>query len=279
MKSIYILAIALLAFGTGYAQELYPYSEPASNNPAQSVSVKATAILHGEVHSDKTVQRYMPEVAFGLSKKLMVKAGANFSNMQQQNLKWEGGRIYAKYRFLSNDEMHKHFRMAVFGAGTYSRNYLNHNEINLAMGDQSGVQAGVIATQLWHKLALSGTVAWNEVLDTKRKNESLQGIYAYQALNYSLSAGYLLFPVEYKDYDQTNLNLYVELLGGRNFNLPGETYFVDLAPSLQAIFNSTAKLNVGYRFQLSSDIYRMIKNSVMVSFEYLFLNALKRKAK
>ena len=279
MKSIYILAIALLAFGTGYAQELYPYSEPASNNPAQSVSVKATAILHGEVHSDKTVQRYMPEVALGLSKKLMVKAGANFSNMQQQNLKWEGARIYAKYRFLSNDEMHKHFRMAVFGAGTYSRNYLNHNEINLAMGDQSGLQAGVIATQLWHKLALSGTVAWNEVLNAKRKEESLQGIYAYQALSYSLSAGYLLFPLEYKDYDQNNLNLYVELLGGRNFNIPGETYFVDLAPSLQAIFNSTAKLNVGYRFQLDSDIYRIAKNSVMVSFEYLFLNALKRKAK
>ncbi|RYZ62187.1 MAG: hypothetical protein EOO14_03000 [Chitinophagaceae bacterium] len=188
MKVISILAVALLFFGSSYAQELYPYSEPASNNPAQSVAVKATAFFHGDVHGDKTVQRYMPEVALGLSKKWMVKAGANFSNMQQENL------------------------------------------------------------------------------------------HAFQSLNYSLSAGYLLLPVEYKDYDQTNLNLYVELLGGRNFKLPGETYFVDLAPSLQAIFNSTAKLNVGYRFQLGSDIYRMTKNSVMISFEYLFLNALKRKA-
>ncbi len=221
----------------------------------------------------------MPEVAAGLSKNWMVKAGANFSNMHQNSMIWEGGRLYAKYRFLSNDEVHKHFRMAVFGTAAYSRNHLDHNEINLMMGEQSGVQAGLIATQLWHKLALSGTVAWNEVLDEKRKDKNLQGIYAYQAINYSLSAGYLLLPFEYKDYDQTNLNLYVELLGGRNINFPGETYYVDLAPSVQAIFNSAAKLNVGYRFQLGSDIYRITKNSVMISFEYLFLNALKRKAK
>ncbi|HEV7333574.1 MAG TPA: hypothetical protein VGN63_21250 [Flavisolibacter sp.] len=279
MKVIYSFVVALLAGISVSAQELYPYSEPASNNPAQSVTVKATAILHGDVHSERTLQRYMPEVAAGLSKNWMVKAGANFSNMHQNSMIWEGGRLYAKYRFLSNDEVHKHFRMAVFGTAAYSRNHLDHNEINLMMGEQSGVQAGLIATQLWHKLALSGTVAWNEVLDEKRKDKNLQGIYAYQAINYSLSAGYLLLPFEYKDYDQTNLNLYVELLGGRNINFPGETYYVDLAPSVQAIFNSAAKLNVGYRFQLGSDIYRITKNSVMISFEYLFLNALKRKAK
>lgn len=234
--------------------------------------------MHGDIHSSRTLQRYMPEVALGLSKDWMVKAGANFSNMHQQNMIWEGGRLYAKYRFLSNDDVHKHFRMAVFGTAAYSRNHLDHNEINLMMGEQSGIQAGVIATQLWHKLALSGTVAWNEVLDEKRRDKQFNGIYAYQALNYSLSAGYLLLPFEYKDYDQTNLNLYVELLGGRNINFPGETYYVDLAPSIQAIFNSAAKLNVGYRFQLSSDIYRLTKNSFMVSFEYLFLNALKKKS-
>jgi hypothetical protein len=86
-----------------------------------------------------------------------------------------------------------------------------------------------------------------------------------------------MLPVEYKDYSQTNLNLYVELLGGRNINFPDEKYFVDLAPAVQAIFNSTAKLSAGYRFQLSSDIYRLTKNSFMVSFEYLFLNALRKK--
>jgi hypothetical protein len=278
MRILFLFLAAIVVANRVGAQELYPFSEPASNNPAQSISVKATAIIHGDVHSERTLQRYMPEVALGLSKKWMVKAGANFSNMHQNKMIWEGGRLYAKYRFLSNDDVHKHFRMAVFGTVAYSRNHLDHNEINLMMGEQSGVQAGVIATQLWHKLALSGSLAWNEVLDEKRSDKNLQGIYAYQAINYVLSAGYLLLPFEYKDYNQTNLNLYVELLGGRNINFPGETYYVDLAPSIQAIFNSAAKLNVGYRFQLGSDIYRLTKNSVMVSFEYLFLNALKKKA-
>jgi hypothetical protein len=259
------------------AQELYPYAEPASNNPAQSLSVKAFAMAHSDQHSSRTLQRYMTDVTAGVSKKLMVRTGVNFSNMHQPGMQWEGARVYAKYRFLSNDDVHKHFRMAVFGLYGYSRNHLDHNEINLMMGEQSGVQAGLVATQLWNKLAISGTVAWNEVLDGLRLEKQYRDLYAYRAVNYSLSAGYLLLPVEYKDYSQTNLNLYVELLGGRNINFPDEKYFVDLAPAVQAIFNSTAKLSAGYRFQLSSDIYRLTKNSFMVSFEYLFLNALRKK--
>jgi len=219
----------------------------------------------------------MPEIMFGLNKNWMIHAGTNFSNMHQEELIWEGARLYAKYRFLSNDEVHKHFRMAVFAAGAYSRNHLDHNEINLMMGEQSGVQAGLIATQLWNKFALSATGSWNEVLNEERWDKSLQDVYAVRSINYSLSAGYLLLPFEYKDYDQTNINLYAELLGSRNINFDPEKFYVDLAPSVQAIFNSTAKLNVGYRFQLASDIYRLTKNSWMVSFEYIFLNALKKK--
>ncbi|WP_162944780.1 hypothetical protein [Flavisolibacter nicotianae] len=277
MKQILVVGFLLLG-GTAFSQELYPYSEPASNMPAHSISLKNTAVFHGDIHTARTLQRYMPEVMFGLSKKWMLHAGVNVSNMHQQSLVWEGARLYGKYRFYSNDEVHRHFRMAVFGAATYSRNHLDHNEINLAMGEQSGVQGGLIATQLWNKFALSATAGWNEVLDDLRSDKIYRDRYAFQAVNYSLSAGYLLLPFEYKDYNQTNVNLYVELLGGRNINFPLEKYYVDLAPSVQAIFNSTAKLNVGYRFQLGSDIYRLTKNSFMISFEYIFLDALKKKA-
>jgi hypothetical protein len=96
-------------------------------------------------------------------------------------------------------------------------------------------------------------------------------------VNYSLSAGFLLFPLEYTDYNQTNVNLYAELLGSRNINFPSERYYVDLAPSIQFIFNSTSKLNLGYRFQLSGDIDRMANKSFMISYEYIFLNALRKK--
>ena len=258
------------------AQELYPYTESASNMPSKSLSLKLSAMFGKGLHSDRILQRYTPEVMFGFNKKWMVHTSISFSDMHKNSFYFESARLYAKYRFLSIDDVHKHFRMAAFGVASYSRNHLDHNEINLS-GDQSGVQAGIIATQLWNKLAISGTVSATEVLDEERGKETVVPIYAFQSLNYSLSAGYLLLPVEYTSYKQTNLNLYVELLGGRNLDYDLEKYYVDLAPAIQLIFNSTSKLNLGYRFQLKSDIYRLMKNNFMISFEYIFLNALRNK--
>jgi hypothetical protein len=94
-------------------------------------------------------------------------------------------------------------------------------------------------------------------------------------MNYSLSAGYLLLPFEYVDYRQTNLNLYAELLAQQS--LDRKACYVDLAPAIQLIFNSNAKLNIGYRFQLNGDMQRMTESSWLISFERTFLNALKKK--
>jgi len=274
MKKFLPAFLVLIGFNTT-AQELFPYTEPASNMPAKSMSLKMGAMLGKGVHGNGIDQRYTPEVMFGLSKKWMVHAAFTFSNMYENFFYYESARVYAKYRFLSNDDVHKHFRMAAFATAAYSRNHLQHNELNL-MGDHSGVQAGLIATQLWNKLALSGTASLIEVFDEKRNDKPQQ--YSFQSLNYSLSAGYLVLPREYKDYNQTNLNIYAELLGGQNLDWEYEKYYLDLAPSLQLIFKSTSKLNLAYRFQLKSDIYRNMKNSWMISYEYIFLNALKKKS-
>ena len=271
----FLPAFLVLTGFTTTAQELFPYTEPASNMPAKSMSLKMSAMLGQGVHGDKLDQRYSPEVMFGMSKKWMFHAGLTLSNMYENFFYYESARVYAKYRFLSNDDVHKHFRMAAFATAAYSRNHLQHNELNL-MGDHSGVQAGLIATQLWNKLAVSGTASLIEVLDEKRNDKPQQ--YAFQSLNYSLSAGYLVLPLEYKDYNQTNLNIYAELLGGQNLDWEYEKYYLDLAPSLQLIFKSTSKLNLGYRFQLKSDIYRNMKSSWMISYEYIFLNALQKKS-
>ncbi len=246
--------------------------------PSKSASVKLTTMLMRGVHSNKILQRHTPEVMVGLNKNWMVHAAVSVSDMHEEKFIFESIRLYTKYRFLSIDDVHKHFRMAAFGAASYSRNHLDHNEINL-MGDQSGVQAGLIATQLWNKLALSATGSWNEVLDQKRWEKVFPQQYAFSAINYSFSAGYLLFPLEYKNYDQTNVNLYAELLGCRNIDWQPDRYYVDLAPSLQFIFKSTGKLNLGYRFQLAGDIYRLSNNSFMISYEHIFLDALRKKRK
>ncbi|MGZ8551739.1 MAG: hypothetical protein ACXWV2_13795, partial [Chitinophagaceae bacterium] len=222
------------------------------------------------------MQRYTPELMFGINKKWMVHVGSTFADMHTKKFRWESVYLYGKYRFLSNDELHSHFRLAAFADIAYTRSPFHFDEVSL-QGDKSGVQLGLIATQLWNKLAVSGTVSHTQVLHKSR--DSKTDIYIpsriYQVMNYSLSAGYLVLPFQYTDYKQTNLNIYTEVLAQQS--LDRKAYFVDLAPAVQLIFNSNAKLNLGYRFQLNGDMLRMSENSWLISFERTFLNALRKK--
>jgi hypothetical protein len=270
MKKIGFLMLFAGALVRGEAQELFPYSEPASNMPTRSLAIKLSS-MYGNF-SGLLKQRYTPELMAGFNKDLMVHVGTTFSDMHTENIKWESVYTYSKYRFLSNDEVHQHFRMAVFAEGGYSKNKAAFDELNIT-GDVSGLQAGVIATELVNKFAASATASYIHSLAPKDEHSHYNP--AEKALSYSLSAGYLVLPLEYTSYDQTNFNIYAELLGQRA--LDKDAYFVDLAPSVQFIFKSTAKLNVGYRFQLGGNALRNMDKSLMVSFEYLFLNALKKK--
>jgi len=245
--------------------------------PAHSLSAKLSANYIGKLQGSQNrfMQRYTPELMFGFSKKWMVHIGGTFADMHTTNFRWESVYIYGKYRFISNDELHSHFRMAAFADAAYSRSPYHYDEVSL-QGDKSGVQLGIIATQLWNKLAVSATVSHIQALDESR-NDKVQYIPSriYQVMNYSLSAGYLLLPFEYTDYKQTNLNLYGEILAQQS--LDRKVHYIDLAPSIQLIFNSNAKLNMGYRFQLNGDIQRMTESSWLISFERTFLGALKKK--
>ncbi len=272
-----VLLLLFVSAGTQLqAQELYVFSEPASNMPAHSISVKLTDhfVINGGIYN-RFSHRIMPQVMFGISKKLMVHVGGTISNMHTPGMRYESVNFYAKYRFLSNDDIHTHFRMAVFADASATKAPFHYDEITL-MGDKSGVEAGIIATQLWNKFALSAAVSHTQVLD-KSRNDKV--IYVperiYQSINYSLSGGLLVLPKEYTDYKQTNLNIYAELLGEKS--LDAKKYCLDLAPAAQLIFNSNAKLNIGYRFQLAGNMSRMSTNSWQVSFERTFLNGLKRK--
>lgn len=272
-----ILTILLLAvLQRPAAQELYVFTEPASNIPAHSVSLK---LKDHFVTSDNIYGRFshrlMPQLMLGLSKKWMVRLSGSLANMHTPDFRYESVSLYTKFRFLSKDELHKHFRMAVFAEGSMTKSPFHYDEITL-MGDKDGIQLGLTATQLWHRLAVSATVAHTQVLDPSRNNKV---IYVparnYQSLDYSLSAGLLVLPKEYTDYRQTNLNLYVEALAQQTLDQP--TAYLDLAPALQMIFNSNAKLNLGYRFQVAGDMRRMATSSWLISFERTFLSALKRK--
>jgi hypothetical protein len=247
MGRIFLL-IVIFFVSTIHAQELYVFTDPASNIPARSINVKLKT--HG-VGDDKRYGRFtyrvMPQITAGLSKKIQLRLTTTAANMHTNSFDGESVGLGVKYAF--------HF----------------YDEISL-MGDKTGVELGLIATQLWHKFALSGTLSRTEVLDPTRYD----GIAyfpkrQYRSLNYAVSAGYLLFPREYRDYKQPNFNLYVELLGQRL--LGDDLFYLDLAPAVQLILNSTTKINVGQRYQLQGNMGRMARRSWLVSVETSFLQA------
>ena len=278
MRLVLIFFVSLLSAASVklFAQELYVYSEPASNLPARSLSLKLKSHL---VPSDRIFNRFSyritPQAMIGLHKKWMLRAAASFGKMQTQESKLESFQLYAKYRILSVDDIHKHFRLAAYGQVAGTNVPFHYDEIDLE-GDKSGIELGLIGTQLWHKFALSGTIGHTQVLHSSRKNREVYiPLRAYSAMQFSLSGGYLLLPRTYSSYKQTNLNLYLELLGQRT--LDKSTYYLDIAPALQLIFSSATKFNLGYRHQLGSNMYRMSSNSWLLSLETTMLNFFHRR--
>ena len=95
---------------------------------------------------------------------------------------------------------------------------------------------------------------------------------ARDAVGYTLSAGYLLLPKSYENYNQVNVNVYLELLGKANPGY-GQSY-LDAAPAVQLIFNSVFRVDFSYRTPLYNDMVRTSKNTYLVRLEYNIFNAL-----
>jgi len=270
MKKILFTALILIgAYHTVFAQELYVFTEPASNMATKSIGLRLTN--EGMFNNPGFVSRTIPEVMFGFNKNLMVHAQGFLSDMDGK-YRLEGGSIYAKYRFVSIDEAQSHFRAAAFGRVSTSNRPTYTRDINLE-GDNSGAQGGLVFTQLLHKLALSATLGYahafkdsdRQVLGMPRPNNML---------SYSLSSGYLVLPFVYKNYNEPNFNVYFEMLGKTDPS-SGQSY-LDLAPALQVILNSRTRIDLGYRFQATGNmVNRYTKNMYLLRAEFNFFNALK----
>lgn len=276
MKFFYVLLFALWLQKATHAQELYVYTDPASNVPARSLSIKLGErfVTRDNIYS-RFSSRLMPQVTVGLSKKIMLRGGITISNMHTPNTRYESFNLYAKYRFYSSDQLHKHFRMAAWVLGSRTRVPFHYDEIS-QQGDKSGVELGFTATQLWHKFALSANLSTAQVFDKSRASKVLYiPPRYYGAVNASLSAGLLLLPKDYTDYRQTNLNLYTEIFWQ---SLPdaGKNY-VDMAPALQVIINSNLKVNAGYRFQVAGNMQRMANSYWLLGIERTFLDIFPKK--
>ena len=90
MKKIVVI-IFILSFKLVNAQELYVFTEPASNRPDKSMGVRLGYKSFKMTHDNKfSAYRLDPEIIFGVSKKVTLNLNGYASNMFQIALKHIG---------------------------------------------------------------------------------------------------------------------------------------------------------------------------------------------
>ncbi|MEY3947983.1 MAG: hypothetical protein RL512_794 [Bacteroidota bacterium] len=166
----------LLSITPLLSQELYVFNEPASTLPARSLSIKLkNHLVQKTALLNQFSFRSTPQVFVGLNKNLTIRLGGTVSSMYSTQAKVESFQLYAKYRFLSKDAIHRHFRMAGYLEAARTNAPFHYDEINLG-GDRSGLEAGLILTQLWNKFALSGTLSQTQVFHYYRWDKVRHGV-------------------------------------------------------------------------------------------------------
>ncbi len=255
------------------AQELYVFTEPASNMATSAAGFRLNNYFMNETNSSKTGYHLAPEIMIGINKKLMLHGEIFFSNRSANGLSFEGGGIYGKYRFYSEDEVHSHFRMAAFGRYSFNNSIIDEEAINLN-GYNSGFETGIVVTKLLNKFAFSASTSFMHATDNRNGHTFYYGNNLRNAIGYTISVGKLLLPKEYTSYRQTNLNAMVEFLG--QVNTGSNRGYLDMAPSLQLIINSVARIDVGQRIKLSGNLQRTAPGGTFVRLEYNLFNLFKK---
>lgn len=263
-----ILWLFVFSFKQAAAQELFVFTEPASNMAAKGFGFRLNNYLMKETGSAGNNYHLIPEVMWGASKHIMVHAEAFLSN-RNGGFGAEGGALYAKYRFYSSDWLHRHLRMAAFARYSFNNSDIHQQAIDLN-GHNSGYETGLIATRLKGKVAVSATASYLHAMDNG-KEKFMYGNNNRNAVNYTLSIGKLMLPKEYTSYKQTNVNLLLEMLGQTNVS-SGYSY-LDIAPAVQFIFLSKMRVDAAYRIPVIKDLSRTSPGGCFVRLEYNIFNA------
>lgn len=258
-----IIILFLFIMPVAKAQELFTYSEPASNMPSRSLGIRATQLYQQQVSDNVNWYLLEPELMIGFSSKLMAHLKGFFTSSADMPLGARGGSAYFKYRFYSADEIHSHFRIAAYGLAATNNLPVMQEAIDLS-GMNSGFEAGAIATRLINKLALSSSVS--VIRGTKNSGKQPASLENRDAFAFSVSAGKLMLPKVYNSYEQTNLNLMLEMPG--QVSLGNGKMYLDLAPSIQLIFFSQLRVDAGYRFPVVNKLQRMADRGFLLRLEY-----------
>ncbi len=269
LKKIIAVFINFVCLSVCFGQELFTYTEPASNMAAKSIGVRINNTLMYDNFEKENTFHALPEVMFGLSKNLMMHA-EGFLSTRKKALVAEGGAVYLKYRFYSVDDVHSHFRMAVFARYANNNSEIHQQAIDLN-GHNSGYELGCIATKLINKTALSSSVSLLHADDNAGNNIFNYPSNQRNAVGYTFSVGKLMIPKEYVSYKQVNMNAMLETLCQTNLET-GRTY-ADVAPVIQLIFLSRMRADFSYRLPISKALYRTAPEGALLRFEYNFFNA------
>ena len=320
----YTLIILLLFAGTSYAQELFNINEPASNVPKGAFGVRAFDESYKEVTRIRNL--FGVKLMYGLTSKLSVYVDATMSNHHNTVLppgltththsgssttystgnivrgakypyEFNGDDLYIKYRFLTSDKQNRHFRMAVYGECSNTNVAHDENEPTL-LDDNKGYGAGLISTYLVRHFAASLTTgfiiptAYNGYSPDPYGGTDVPTKLEYgKALIYNLSLGYLLFPRHYKDYDQTNWNIYMEFMG-KSYD-PAKVYqgvygstemvsvpiktplleggnYIECYPGLQCIIKSSTRIDFSVGFPLAGTSYVHFYPVYMIGIQQYF---------
>jgi hypothetical protein len=309
------------------AQELFPVAEPASNIPKGALGIR----MFGSGYKEAGIFRSLSGIRllYGLTPKLSVYATATFSDYHGKSLPFDfishhssgpqndtAGTLkqgvanpylfnslhaYAKYRFFTSDGEHMHLRMTAYAEGAYVV-VPSHNAEPDLLVHTSGWGAGLITTYLKRHFATSLTVGF--IMPSQYKGNTYDkygGVYPVtiqygNAVNYSLSFGYLLFPKNYKSYKQVNWNIYCEFFGRYYgnasvteqygpfsgaivYNVPVTTpalkagQYLDAIPGIQCIINSTYRVDASVALPLVSRTYGHLYPFYMLGVQrYFYFN-------
>ena len=334
LRAFVLIYLIFISFSLS-AQELFPTTEPASNVPKGALGIR----LFDEGYPEADIFRNITglRLLYGLTSKLSVYATGTASDYHEKTLPFDfithnhsgnnvsGGAntpqagvpypyvfnsvdVYAKYRFITDDGQNTHFRMAAYAEGSYVAVPSHEAEPDLLI-HTSGFGAGLISTYLYHHFAVSLTTGF--ILPAEYKGNAYDkfgGIYPTtirygNGVNYDLSFGYLLFPRNYKDYKQTNWNVYCEFIGktygaANATQLDGEPSpilpnplvikianttpifragtYVDINPGLQCIISSTYRVDLSLEFRFINESYDHLYPLYQVGVQRYFFPSKKR---
>ena len=305
MKRLFSIIFLFLSIQTLRGQELYNVTLPASTVPKGTLGIR---IFNESYDEDGLIRKItVMKVMYGLTPKLTLTlsgvatdyhslylpddfilhnhsgkgalVSANTPAVVPYPYIFGGMDLYGQYRFYSSDGQNSHFRMAAYGEGSYIRIASHLAEPEL-LTHNSGVGAGLIATYL--KSHFAATLTLGGVLPFEYYGNSYDkygGVYPVtfkygNAADYDLALGYLLFPRHYKNYKQSNVNLYLEFLGKSYgsaqvtqqdgvviYHIPntigileGGTY-VDVYPGIQWIIQSSLRIDLSVALPLINYSY------------------------